>query len=61
MLITMDELMKKYEESQTKMSAPIELSQMTRTMNLRDLMKYAREKGVRVEELTEAERMAFLR
>jgi hypothetical protein len=57
----MDELMKKYEESQTKMSAPIELSQMTRTMNLRDLMKYAREKGVRVEELTEAERMAFLR
>ena len=57
----MDELMKKYKESLTVMPAPVELSQMSGTMDLRGLMKYAEEKGVRVEELTEAERMAFLR
>ena len=57
----MNELMKKHKESQTEMSAPVELSQVPGTMDLRGLMKYAKEKGVRVEELTEAERMSFLR
>ena len=53
--------MKKYRESLAEMSAPVELSQMTRTMDLRGLMKYAREKGVKVSDLKESERMAFLR
>ena len=57
----MNELMKKYKESQTEMSAPVELSQVPGTMDLRGLTKYAKEKGVRVADLKESERMAFLK
>jgi hypothetical protein len=53
--------MKRYRESLAKMSEPILLSQMTQTMDLRGLMKYARDKGVKVEQLSEDEKMLFVR
>lgn len=53
--------MKKYKESLKSMPQPILLSQMTKTMDLRGLLKYAQDKGVKVCELTEKERMSFVR
>lgn len=53
--------MKKYKESLKEMSEPIMLSQMTKTMDLRGLMKYAKQKGVKVAQLTEKERMSFVK
>ena len=53
--------MKKYKESLKSMRQPILLSQMTKTMDLRGLLKYAQDKGVKVSELTEKERMSFVR
>ncbi len=53
--------MKRNKESLKEMPMPILLSQTTKTMDLRGLMKYAKEKGVKVADLTEAERMSFLR
>ncbi len=53
--------MKKYKESLKSMPHPILLSQMTKTMDLRGLLKYAQDKGVKVSELTEKERMSFVR
>lgn len=53
--------MKKYKESLKKMSEPIMLSQMTKTMDLRGLMKYAKEKGVKVAQLSEKEKMSFVK
>ncbi len=52
---------KKYKESLKSMPQPILLSQMTKTMDLRGLLKYAQDKGVKVSELTEKERMSFVR
>ncbi len=49
--------MKKYRESLTGMSDPIMLSQMKNTMDLRGLMQYAKDKGVKVSQLTESERL----
>lgn len=57
----MDGQMKRYRESLKEMSEPIQLSQMTKTMDLRGLIKYAREKGVKVADLTETERISFLK
>ena len=48
--------MKKYRESLDGMSEPIMLSQMKNTMDLRGLMQYAKNKGVKVSQLTESER-----
>ena len=53
--------MKKYKETLKDMPEPILLSQMTKTMNLRGLLKYAQDKRVKVCELTEKERMSFVR
>lgn len=49
--------MKKYRESLDGMSEPIMLSQMKNTMDLRGLMQYAKDKGVKVSQLTESERL----
>ena len=49
--------MKKYKDSLDGMPAPIMLSQMKNTMNLRGLMQYAKNKGVKVSQLTESERL----
>ncbi len=53
--------MKKYRESLKNMEQPILLSQMTKTMDLRGLMKYAKEKGVEVVQLTEKEKLSFVK
>ena len=53
--------MKRYKESLKEMSEPIMLSQMTKTMDLRGLMKYAKEKGVKVAQLSEKEKMSFVK
>ena len=49
--------MKKYRKSLERMSEPIMLSQMEKTMDLRALMQYAMNKGVKVSQLTESERL----
>lgn len=49
--------MKKYKDSLDGMSEPIMLSQMKNTMNLRGLMQYAKNKGVKVSQLTQSERL----
>lgn len=53
--------MKKYKESLARIPNPILLSQINRKMNLRGLMKYAKEKGIRVEQLSEKEKMGFIK
>lgn len=53
--------MRRYRESLKGMSEPILLSQMKKTMDLRGLMKYAKKKGVKVAQLTEKERMSFMK
>ena len=51
---------KRYNESLSKMSAPVYASQLPKVkMNLAGLSRYARNKGVSVRELTEAERNQF--
>ena len=49
--------MKKYREFLAGMSEPIMLSQMENKMDLRGLMQYAKDKGVKVSQLTEGERL----
>ena len=53
--------MKKYKESLAVMPEPIMLSQIKQKMDLRGLMEYARKKGVKVAQLTEQEKLSFLR
>ena len=57
----MNEQMQRYKDSLKGMSEPIMLSQMTKTMDLRGLMKYAKEKGVKVAQLSEKEKMLFVK
>ena len=49
--------MKKYRESLAGMSEPIMLGQMEKKMDLRGLMQYAKDKGVKVSQLSESERL----
>ena len=49
--------MKKYRKSLERMPEPIMLSQMEKTMDLRALMQYAENKGFKVSQLTESERL----
>jgi len=51
---------KRYEESLKKMSAPVYASQLPKVkMNLAGLSRYARNKGMSVRDLSEAERNLF--
>lgn len=51
---------KRYEESLKKMSAPVYASQLPKVkMNLAGLSRYARNKGISVRDLSEAERNQF--
>lgn len=59
--MTMNGQMKKYSESLKNMSEPVLLSQISKTMDLRGLMLYAKEKGKKVAQLTEEERLSFVR
>lgn len=51
----------KYKESLNKISEPIALSDVKQKMDLRGLMKYAKEKGIKVEEMSDEEKAAFIR
>ena len=53
--------MKRYRESLKETLEPILLSQIQTKMDLRGLMKYAKEKGKKVMELSEEERRSFIR
>lgn len=54
--------MKRYKENLAKMPDPILLSQCPKVkLDLRGLMQYAKEKGVKVIELTEKEKAAFIK
>lgn len=54
--------MKRYRDSLATMSEPILLSQCPKiSLDLRGLMKYAKEKGKKVVELTEEEKKVFIR
>lgn len=51
---------RRYEESLKKMSAPVYASQLPKVkMNLAGLSRYARNKGMSVRDLSEAERNLF--
>lgn len=53
--------MKKYRESLTNTPEPILLSQIQQKMDLRGLIAYAKERGKKVAELTEQEKLSFVR
>ena len=53
--------MKKYRESLKKTPEPILMSQIQQKMDLRGLMAYAKERGMKVAELSEQERMSFVK
>lgn len=53
--------MKRYRESLKETPETILLSQIQTKMDLRGLMKYAKEKGKKVMELSEEERRSFIR
>lgn len=53
--------MKRYKASLEKTPEPILLSQIQTKMDLRGLMNYAKRKGKKVMELSEKERMAFVK
>ena len=53
--------MKKYRDSLEKTPEPVLLSQIQTKMDLRGLMNYAKEKGKKVMELSEKERMSFIK
>ena len=52
--------MRKYKESLALTPEPILLSQIKQKMDLRGLIEYARQKGVKVAQLTEQEKLAFI-
>ena len=57
----MDGRMKKYKESLEKTADPISLSQHPQVkMDLQGMMKYAKEQGKKVIELTEEEKDTFI-
>ncbi len=54
--------MKKYKDSLNAMQGPVLLSQCPNIkLDLRGLMKYAKEKGVKVIDLSEDEKASFVR
>jgi len=53
--------MKRYREYLKTMPEPIQLKDIRQDMDLRGLLDYAKRKGKKVIELSEQERMSFLR
>lgn len=53
--------MKKYNQSLKSTPCPILLSQMKKKVNIRNLMTYAKKKGVKVADLSEEEKMSFIK
>jgi hypothetical protein len=51
---------KRYKDSLATTSEPILLSQMSQSLDLRGIMHYAKNKGIKVAELSEQEKMMFV-
>lgn len=49
----------KYKESLNKTPEPVALSNTKQKMDLRGLMQYAKEKGIKVEEMSDEEKNSF--
>lgn len=52
--------MKKYKESLSDTPNPILLSQISKKIDLRGIMNYAKEKGIKVSQLSESEKLKFI-
>ena len=59
--MTMTGQMKRYRESLLMTPEPILLSHIQKKIDLRGLMTYAKSKGKKVAELTEQEKMSFVK
>ena len=53
--------MKKYRESLKRTPEPIMLNQIQQKIDLHGLMEYEKKKGMKVVELTEKEKMSFMK
>lgn len=56
----MNGLMKKYNDSLLNTPEPVLLSQITKKVDLRGLIKYAKNKGLHVAQLSEKEKLPFI-
>ena len=52
--------MKKYKESLEDTPKPILLSQISKKIDLRGIMNYAKKKGIKVSQLSESEKLKFI-
>lgn len=52
--------MKKYKESLEDTPNPILLSQISKKIDLRGIMSYAKKKGIKVSQLSESEKLKFI-
>ena len=52
--------MKKYKESLEDTPNPILLSQISKKIDLRGIMNYAKKKGIKVSQLSESEKLKFI-
>ena len=52
---------KKYKKSLKSMSDPVMLNQIKDAVDLKGLLKYVKEKGIKVEQLTEKEILSFVK
>ena len=52
--------MKRYKESLEDTPNPILLSQISKKIDLRGIMNYAKKKGIKVSQLSESEKLKFI-
>ena len=52
--------MRKYKESLKDTPNPILLSQISKKIDLRGIMNYAKKKGIKVSQLSESEKLKFI-
>ena len=52
--------MKKYKESLEDTPNPILLSQISKKIDLRGIMNYAKKKGIKVSQISESEKLKFI-
>ena len=52
--------MKKYKESLEDTPNPILLSQISKKIDLRGIMNYAKKKGIKLSQLSESEKLKFI-
>lgn len=51
----------KYKESLSKTPEPVVLNDIKQKMDLRGLMQYAKEKGIKIEEMSDEEKTVFIK